>query len=326
MKFRFIYLVALLIMSTIPCGTVEASHNVIRGMNASGQDCADGHSSHLIYTPEGGCHWNPLVGDRGSAELLWGAGQKFVPTSDSRNVGSVFGWEAAYVPFSANYKIRMYFCPSIYPVVCPKSSATYFMDTVRSVFIRSGQLIYEQNVDFGGYSGMLSSSSNACLVLLDDHMNEWRSAGMFFCKGVMELPNTGSTCFLNHGTDISVDMGILERSEIQTSIASSKQHQKRDVSVLCTRDAGTAVTIQFEYVSLSVDDGDSIKTNANGVGVAMVFDGERVERNKIISRDYEPGYTMSTLEFYAVRESTQPLSDIPTGDFKASAVMIMTIQ
>ncbi|SUX58246.1 Uncharacterised protein [Citrobacter braakii] len=79
MKFRFIYLVVLLIMSTIPCGTVEASHSVIRGITASGQDCADGHSSHLIYTPEGGCHWNPLIGDRGSAELLWGGRAKICP-------------------------------------------------------------------------------------------------------------------------------------------------------------------------------------------------------------------------------------------------------
>lgn len=305
------------------------AHSTVYGAAISGvgTTCAAGYKGVLKdYGLDTGCGWAQGVTGENKAKILWGAGQVFKPSASNNFSGVVYGFEKGYAPFSSYYKMRIYFCPSLSQGTCSQSAAVQYFDSNASVFLNSTQLIVNQDPDFSGYSGILSSSSNSCLVLIDEAMNAWKSEGEFFCQDARNLPEVGATCYLNHENDLNIDMGRIERSEIQTNAESSNHHVNKEFLVLCTGDAGTAVTIQFVYENLSLVNGDAIKSSADGLGIMMKYNGEYVNLNKVFNRNYNSGYTTEMLDFYAIRDSLVPLSDIPAGDFTAHAVMILTLQ
>lgn len=297
------------------------------GISGTGTTCAPGYDGVLTdYGISTGCGWAQASEGSNKAVILWGAGQEFRPSNGGAWTGVTYGFERGYVPFSGNFRVRMYFCPSTSKKICTQKMATQYLDSNANVFLNSTELVVNQNPNFAGYNGVLLNSSNHCIAYLDEEMNLWKSNGAFFCQDTLTLPDTGSTCYINHENSLDVNIGILERSEIQTNAESSNHHVEKEFTVLCTRDAGTTATVQFEYASLSLINGDAIKSTANGVGVIMKYNGEYVKLNKTFTKTYAPGYTYETLDFYAVRDSSTPVQDIPSGDFTASAVMILTIQ
>jgi type 1 fimbria pilin len=303
------------------------AYSSVYGIGAAGVgiECAPGYAGQLEDSSFLGCSWVQGSSGPEKARVMWGGGQVFSPLG-SKLAGYVIGFEVGYPPFSAPFKMRMHFCPAVETGYCTLRASTFYLDSTASVYLQSGMLVTAQNPDFGGFTGVLSTSSTSCLTYLDSEMNEWKSLGDFFCRDATGLPEKPATCFLNHEQDLNVYMGEIERSEIQTSISSSNHHVKKEFKVLCTRDAGTSAIIQFEYETISVDGGDAIFSSADGVGIAMMFDGEVVGRNKTFSRNYDAGYSTESLDFYVVRDNLYPISDIPSGDFTANAVMVLTIQ
>lgn len=305
------------------------AHSTVYGAAISGvgTTCAEGYKGALTdYGKTIGCGWSQGSVGAAKANVLWGAGQEFKPSNTNTMAGVTFGFEKGYAPFSSYYKMRIYFCPSTSQGTCSQAFAAQYFDSNASVFLNSSELIVSQDPDFSGYSGVLASSSTSCIVLIDEAMNAWKSDGEFFCQDAKNLPETGAACYLNHGNVLNVDIGRIERSEIQTNAESSNHHANKEFLVLCTGDAGTAATIQFVYENLSLVNGDAIKSSADGVGIMMKYNGEYVKLNKTFNKNYNSGYTTEMLDFYAVRDPLVPLSDIPAGDFTAHAVMILTIQ
>lgn len=258
--------------------------------------------------------------------LCYGGGGQVFKSLGGDGYEYSLGFEKGYVPFTADYTMRMYFCPSEVLSRCTISSSVQSFDSVRSAHVNSTQLIGNQKLNFGGYAGVVGQTSNACYVFVDYSGKEWKSEGEFFCGDATTLPSEPAECYLNYGEDLSINMGRLERSEITTNIDSSSHNVKKDLSILCTRDATLSADITFSYTTLSIGSNDIIHTSANGVGIALFYNNQLVSPTSVFNDSFIMGYSNVDLEFRAVRDASQSINDVPAGDFTASAVMIMTLQ
>lgn len=270
------------------------------------------------------CHW--LSNDpTARSTTLWGGGQKWIPDTGDGRGGAVGNF---YVPYTGTYSMRMYFCPSNKRDKCTISRATQTMDTVGKVTIPSTEKINTQQRNFGGYSGVTAVDSNACYALVDSSGAVWTGGGYFMCQDANPLPSTPATCYLNHNSNLDVDMGNLERSDISTTpMYGATGNLKKTVSVLCTRDAGTTVSTAFQFTALSVSGQEVVSTSSAHLGVAIFYKGQLVGPSSTpVKETFEVGYTDRELEFQAVRDPNVDLKEIPTGNFTASAIMVMTEQ
>lgn len=207
--------------------------------------------------------------------------------------------------------------------------AAQVMETVNTVAGVSTKGIAEQTLYFGGYSDVLNTSSNACYTFVDDQNNDWSSyAADYMCKDAHHLPDTPATCYLNYGDDLDVSLGTLERSTISTKpMLGAVGNVKKDISVLCTRDAGITVSTSFNFTPIIVNGDEVISTTTPNLGVAIFYEGKLIgPSTPPITENYVQGYSYRSFEFQAVRDPNAVLKDISTGDFTASAIVVMTEQ
>ena len=299
----------------------------VSGVGTAGWDnpCVEGTLGILENDSSRACSWREGTSGANRALVVWGAGQKF-SSKGGGAYGYALGFEKGYVPFASEYNLRMYFCPSLVLARCTISSSVQYFDSVNTVYLNSTQLVKDQGPAFAGYVGVLGQTSNACYAFIDYSGKEWKSDGEFFCEDATTLPLEPAECYLNYGEDLTVNMGVLERSEISTNIDSSSQNVKKNLSVLCTRDSTISANVTFSYTPLSIGSDDIIQTSANGVGIALFYNGKLVSPTSVFNDSFITGYSDVDLEFRVVRNASQSINDIPAGDFTASAVMIMTLQ
>ncbi|MFA1020411.1 fimbrial protein, partial [Enterobacter sp. SAT-E-asb] len=71
---------------------------------------------------------------------------------------------------------------------------------------------------------------------------------------------------------------------------------------------------------------EMVSTSANGLAVALSLNGGLVNPMDTYTRTYSTGTQTEKLTFEPVRDPSVKISDIPTGAFSASAVVILTLQ
>ena len=294
------------------------------GSTGANHPCVEGTLGVLETGKDNACNW--ILGSQDSyrAIVVWGGGQVF--SSGGTFEEYTMGFQTGYAPYAGRFGLQMYLCPSVVQNKCTISSSVQYFDSVSTVFLKSGQLIYAQRPIFGGYNGTVGQASNACYAYIDEAGKLWKSNGDFFCADAITLPSEPADCYLNYGQDLDVNMGGLERSEISTNIESSSHNVKKELDILCTRDATLSADITFSYATLSIGGNDIIHTSADGVGIALFYKDKLVSPASVFNESITMGYSTIDLEFRAVRDASQSISDIPAGDFTASAIMIMTVQ
>lgn len=326
MSYKKMLLGVLCILSiALPSPSFAVVSGVLGGFDATYSPCAKGGKDVKEDSHYGGCVWNTDDPDM-RAQVLWGAGQKWSPGSGQPRV---FGLENAYPPFTANYSMRVHFCPSTGSGICTIGSSAQTLDSVSTQLMHSTHAIASESdqYNFRGYSGVVSSASNACYTMVDPTGVEWASSSTpYMCQDANILPTVPATCYLNDGADLNVDMGNLERSTIATIPASSAAGNiKKEIDVLCTRDAGVTVSTTFQFTPISISGSEVASTSTPYLGVAIFYEGKLVTpSSEPLIETFELGHTSRELEFQAVRDPNTALKDISSGDFNASVVMVMT--
>ncbi|WP_432225804.1 hypothetical protein [Enterobacter wuhouensis] len=130
-------------------------------------------------------------------------------------------------------------------------------------------------------------------------------------------------CSFNHGNDISVTMGDIERSTIGT-LPDTIPSTDVELDVTCTGDGSSTFSISFKYTPFLTSGNEYIESSVNGLAIAMSLNDTLVDTVTTYNRTYKTGSQTEKLRFEPMRDPSVKYTDIPTGAFTASAVMIIT--
>jgi len=235
-----------------------------------------------------------------------------------------------YPPVSGQYRIRFSFCPTDIPRSTPGCSIatrSQYITSSQPIWLSSSTNMASDSIAFGVTPILRPGvSGTGCVTIVDSLDVEWRFGNNgLVCGDAHALPNIPAKCYINFGEDLNVNLGTLERADIATRPQTTST-VKKQVSVLCTRDAGTTLKMQFQYTPLNIGGQSLVKTSTNGLGIAVSYNGKVMSPTDTVTQTYGVGYTNFDLEFEAVRDPNMKLQEISAGDFTANAVMVMTEQ
>lgn len=148
------------------------------------------------------------------------------------------------------------------------------------------------------------------------------------CESAKPIPPTpvppSVSCKINNGNSLSVNLGTLVRTDIPTTPGAGNSHSV-EIPVTCT---GGSVTMkmQLNYTPVTISGSQVVKSSVNGIGVAVNYNNNFLSPTDISTIQYGVGTSNLVLAFEAVRDSLVDISDITTGPFSASAVLMMTQQ
>lgn len=241
----------------------------------------------------------------------------------------IFGGES-YVPYSGKWKIRANMCSTTTAMQCTLSKTSSFVDTGDTIDVRSTTSLGQNGDHFRSVSGIVPANTSICYTLFDPKTPSvhWRTEDGWTCSDANLLPKVPADCYINGTSDLNIDLGNIERSDIPTEPDSNGPMAKSSsVSVLCTRDMSTSVITRFKYTSVSVSGHNLVSTGKNGLGVAIYYKGFLVENGQQLPvENFKTGFSYVDLTFVPVRDKDTEIKNIPTGAFKADAVMEMTEQ
>lgn len=133
------------------------------------------------------------------------------------------------------------------------------------------------------------------------------------------------TCTFNNGNALDVSLGDVDRSIIGTLPGTTPATDKL-LDVTCTGTGTATYSIKFQFTPGSTDGNQYIHSSANGLSVAMSLNDTVVDTGTTYTRTYNVGTQTEKLSFEPVRDPSVAYTDIPTGAFTASAVMIATLE
>ena len=133
------------------------------------------------------------------------------------------------------------------------------------------------------------------------------------------------TCTFNNGNALDVSLGDVDRSIIGTLPGTTPATDKL-LDVTCTGTGTATYSIKFQYTPGSTDGNQYIHSSANGLSIAMSLNDTVVDTATTYTRTYNVGTQTEKLSFEPVRDPSVAYTDIPTGAFTASAVMIATLE
>ncbi|MFU2317529.1 fimbrial protein [Rahnella sp. PCH160] len=136
------------------------------------------------------------------------------------------------------------------------------------------------------------------------------------------MPDT--SCTLNNGNDLSVNLGTVDRAQMPT-VPGSGSMRHIQVPVDCTG-GDVTVNMQLNYTPISLSGGQVIKSSSNGLGVSVVYNSKILSTTDVTPVTFLSGSNSMDLAFQAVRDPAVEIKDVPTGAFTASAVLVMTQQ
>lgn len=267
------------------------------------------------------CDWYPFK------NAYYAKGQPL----EARTTGSNKGDTKSFVPKSGNYELKMYWCTHPYNMdTCNKANGFVVLSggvtrLESSINLRSQQIVISaaeiKAPSEGGY----------CITLNDvDTGYEYKGKMGYgpdgrgkFCADAHELPVEPPKCTLNGGTDLDVRLGELERSDIGVKPGTTTPVTK-DISIKCDGNIAYNANMKLEFTPISVSNEQVVSTSTTGLGVAVLYNGKAVQPGQTFPLSYQPGIHTLTLGFEAVRDPAIAATDLKTGDFTASAVLIFT--
>lgn len=269
------------------------------------------------------CDWYP------GKSSYFGKGQEVRFTKQGGNMGD----EHAYVPYSGNYTVKLYWCP--YPEnmdSCSKGKGSILLVSPPA-YLLSGKSLYQQQVITSEVSARSQSAGAYCITLSDDQTGyEYRGDMGYgpdnrgkFCGDAHRLPVEPPKCTFNNGADLDVQLGKLERTDIAVKSGTTTPVTK-DISIKCDGNIVYNANMKLDFTPISVSNEQVISTSTTGLGVAVLYNGKAIQPGQTFPISYQPGIHTLTLGFEAVRDPAMAAADLKTGDFTASAVLVFTEQ
>lgn len=299
---------------------VSQGAGAIGWVGASGTCVSGGNNTvqHSTY-----CDWKPNTG------AYYGNGQTVSFLYD--NGGGNTGDSQAYVPKSGYYVTKVYWCA--YPEnmdTCSKAAGSIIL-VGDSVWLEQSKSFDEQKIFNNDQTKKAPSAGGYCFTIEDTETGyEYRgnmgygpdSRGKF-CGDAHRLPVEPPKCTLNGGTDLDVRLGELERSDIGVKPGTTTPVTK-DISIKCDGNIAYNANMKLEFTPISVSNEQVVSTSTTGLGVAVLYNGKAVQPGQTFPLSYQPGIHTLTLGFEAVRDPAIAATDLKTGDFTATAVLIFT--
>jgi hypothetical protein len=239
------------------------------------------------------------------------------------------------VPEEGNYYIDILMCPANKVAQCtPTSGFVGFTVAQNHIHLLPNIPLSQQNTDFGpgARSTEMDSTSNItmCLVLgnADDNSSYSDSNLPYPCAGATPLkPAVPSTCSINSSQGLNVAFNEIDRADISTTPASQTSgNVEKTIPVTCTGVTAFTVKTKFTFTPITVSNNQVVASSNPNLGVAIIYNGKVVSPTDVFDETYQLGTNNINLEFQVVHDSSVATKDIATGDFSASAVMVMTQQ
>lgn len=225
-----------------------------------------------------------------------------------------------YVPVSGYYTVGL--------MVTSSSGSGTAIYANRVNYIDASKSLNSQDVNPGSREGGCTGiqSFDACDILKapDGKVYYLNTYGKCTGQKLPPTPVVNTSCTINSGNALSVSLGSLDRATLPTTPSSgSAKHIKIPVS--CTG-GDVTVSMNITYTAITIGSTQAVKTSANGVGTAIIYNNAAVSPTSKATINLKSGSNTVDLGFQAIRDSAVAVKDIPTGAFTASAVMVMTQQ
>lgn len=234
---------------------------------------------------------------------------------------------ALYVP-EGTYFVRFY----IYQQGTSGSS-NYYADSATFNLV-STKPLNEQNIvtsssdkAIGPYAGL---SLVYCYVLVGPDGKKYSPTPDATCAGAPPAPPTppepDTSCSINNNNNLAVAFETIDRAEIATQPGSGTIAKKNiQIPITCTG-GNVSVKMTLDYTPLTFSSTQVIKSNIDGLGVAVSYNSQPIKTTDSISVDLIEGSNTLSLDFQALRDPTVAVGDVHPGYFTASAVLVMTQQ
>lgn len=270
------------------------------------------------------CDWRPDAG------AYYGEGQSI---NFLMAMGGNTGDSKAYVPKSGYYMTKVYWCA--YPDTmdtCSKANGSIILIGGR-VWLEQSKSFNEQRIFNHDQTKKAPSAGGYCFTIEDTETGyEYRGDMGYgpddrgkFCADAYKLPVEPPKCTLNGGADLDVQLGKSERTDIAVKSGTTTPVTK-DISIKCDGNIVYNANMKLDYTPISVSNEQVISTSTTGLGVAVLYNGKAIQPGQTFPLSYQPGIHTLTLGFEAVRDPAIPATDLKTGDFTASAVLVFTEQ
>lgn len=230
----------------------------------------------------------------------------------------------ASVPHSGYYRAYTY--------VLSMSRSMLASVTTPATYIDSHKSLMQQSISFGYTPSVYFTHPKAdmyvCGFLLDEEGNKYNLSTNLssVCTGGQPLPPPvpDTACTLNSGNDLTVSLGLIERSALPVNPdpATAKSVQ---IPVDCTG-GDVTVSMKLDYNPMTMGGGQAVRTSTDGVGVVISYNDIPISTTDTTTLTFLEGSNTLDLNFQAVRDSAVNVADIPTGGFTASAAVVMTQQ
>lgn len=287
-------------------------------VGASGTCAAGGKNTFQLSVY---CDWEPNTG------AYYGNGQTVAFLSSGGNSGD----SQAYVPKSGYYTAKVYWCA--YPEnmdTCSKAAGSLLLTGDR-VWLEQSKSFDEQKIFNNDQTKKSPSAGGYCFTIEDTETGyEYRGDMGYgpdnrgkFCGDAHRLPVEPPKCTLNSGTDLDVQLGRLERRYISTRPGSPAMVTK-DISIQCEGNIDYNANMKLDFTPITVSNEKVISTSTTGLGVAVVYQGKTVQPGETFPLSYQPGIHTLRLGFEPVRDSATAATDLKTGNFTATAVLVFT--
>lgn len=138
-------------------------------------------------------------------------------------------------------------------------------------------------------------------------------------------PPVTSTCAINNGNAINVDLGTIDRALMPTTPGGGTP-KTVPISVVCSGSVAASVNMKLNYTPVTMGSTQAIPTSTTGVGVAVSYNDAVLTPSDSKPISFIIGSNTVNLDFAAIRDPAVAVKDIAAGAFTASAVLVMTQQ
>ncbi|MGL4429828.1 MAG: fimbrial protein [Silvania sp.] len=258
--------------------------------------------SSAQYCSQGGMLYPP------SGEVVWA-----VPTC------TLTVPQNNYAPYSGNFSIVI--------------DVGNYGWTGGTAYIDSTIPISQQSLDFSAGSSAHSLSGGMgtmCYYLYAGgtyyRFNGWDYSGC--SKGGVtpfppDPPAPPTSCTINNSNALNVNLGTIDRALLVT-VPGTGSARHIQIPVECSGALTLSLDMKLSYTPMSINGKQVVQSSANGLGVSIIYNEQVLSTTDTTPVQFNSGSNVIDLAFEAVRDPKTVVGDVPTGEFSASATVIMT--